>query len=175
MSLGALDKIAEASHANAQVMKRIKEAEAIDSGASAAIKALDNPIPILKWIDYGAVIAATAAQVAIIEGQHMWNGGIVQGGTQGRDSVPTMLAPGELVYNPAAPNAGIASMITNNNNSSDTHMHVYGPTINVNGSVSQKTLDSISQTTQRATNRALKSGIRQLQSSGKLSGITLHN
>lgn len=171
--LGALGKIGEASKAQAETMKRIKEGEAIVAGASAAVKALDNPVPVLKWIDFAAVVASTIAQIAIIENAKFAYGGIVTGGTKGQDSVPAMLMPGEIVYNPAHPNPALASMITNNttttNNSEASNVHIGGTTIVVQGGTDKKALRAISDVSERAIITAL----RKAQNIGKVSATGL--
>jgi hypothetical protein len=131
---------------------------------------------------YGAIEAAVEG--ALIEGVataaksqigHMANGGVVTGGIPGVDSVPAVLMPGEIVYNPARPNPALANMITSSTTSGDTHVHIQGPTIHIAGSVDSKTVASVSQATAMATKTAVHQALRQLQSDNKISGVTIRN
>jgi len=73
-SIQNLETIGKASKANAQIMKRLAQGQAIVSGALAANRALENPIPIVRWIDFGLTVAVTAGQVALIEQQQFARG-----------------------------------------------------------------------------------------------------
>jgi hypothetical protein len=186
-TMNLMGQIAEATHANAQVMKRIKEGEAVVSAAKGALGVIENsaqfianfgPVagPIAMGVEIALMAGLAAVQISQIESAKMAYGGVVQGGTPGQDSVPAMLMPGEIVYNPSHPNSALASMINNSStNNNNTNMHIYGPTININGSPDQKTIRHISQTTQRAIDNGVKQAMRNLQASGKLSGVLLRN
>jgi hypothetical protein len=177
-ALGNLQIIAEASHANAGVMKAIAMSEAAINTAVGATKALTaTPYPPVNIALMALTIAAGIAQEAIIASKPMAYGGVVTGGIPGVDSVPATLMPGEIVYNPAHPNPALASMISNSSTTNDNSntLHVYGPTINVSGDVSQKTISKISQATHEQTVKSVHSAIRTLQARGKMAGVTLYN
>ena len=185
-TIGLIDQIATATKANAQVMKRIKEGEAIISAARGALGVIENsgefignfgPIagPIAMGAEIALMVALASAQISQIESAKMAYGGIVRGGTPGIDSVPAMLMPGELVYNPAHPNPAVASMISNSTSNSTNHLHVHGPQITIQGNADQKTISKISQATHEATVKGVSQALRTLQARGKVSGITLYN
>ena len=167
-------------------MKRIKEGEAIISAARGALGVIENsgefignfgPIagPIAMGAEIALMVALASAQISQIESAKMAYGGIVRGGTPGIDSVPAMLMPGELVYNPAHPNPAVASMISNSTSNSTNHLHVHGPQITIQGNADQKTISKISQATHEATVKGVSQALRTLQARGKVSGITLYN
>ena len=185
-TLALMDQLASATSANAQVMKRIKEGEAVVSAAKGALGVVENsgefianfgPIagPIAMGAEIALMVALAGAQIAKIESAKMAYGGVVTGGIPGVDSVPALLMPGEIVYNPANPNPALASMINSNNQSSNTNLHVYGPTINISGGADQKTISRISQATQRAIDAGVKQAMRNMQQNGKLKGVALYN
>jgi hypothetical protein len=175
-ALDSLKTIAEASHASADVQKGIAIGQAIINTAVGFTKDLSTFPGPLGIIMGALTIAAGAAQIALISQQKMAYGGVVTGGVQGQDSVPAMLMPGEIVYNPQHPNPALSSMINNaTTNTTSNNMHVYGPTITINGNPSQKTIGQIAQITQVHIDRGVKQAIRNMQNSGKLAGITMHN
>jgi hypothetical protein len=109
-------------------------------------------------VELAGIIAEAVYQVQQIESAKMAYGGIARGGTPGVDSIPAMLMPGEVVYNPAHPNPALASMIgggmSNSNNQQTTHIHM-APIV-VNGNVSKSTAAEIGRVTQKALISALK-------------------
>ena len=126
--------------------------------------------PPLAIAAAAAAIAAGLANVQQIASAKMAYGGIVSGGTPGEDSVPAMLMPGEVVWNPAHPNPALASMITNTDNSSATshNYHISMP-ITIHGSPTNTTVAQIGEVTEKALVRALK----RAQNMGKISATGL--
>ena len=160
--------ITGANKRNAQEKKNIARVEAFINTAVGITEAIPN-IPLMVM----AGVMGIAQQVAIQNAQFAY-GGVVRGGTPGIDSVPAMLMPGELVYNPAHPNPALAAMITNNSTTSsgDTHhYHIGSPQIVVNGNPSPSTVAQLGEVTQNA----LLTAIRKAQNMGKLSasGLTV--
>jgi hypothetical protein len=181
-TLTSLSVIADGFKANAQVKKRIAEGEAIISGGKAALGVIENsgefigtfgPVagPILMGAEIALIIAETAAQVSKIESAKMAYGGIARGGTPGVDSIPAMLMPGEVVYNPAHPNPALASMIgggmSNSNNQQVTNIHM--PPIIINGNASRTTTAEMG----RVTQKALISALKEAQVNGNVSATGL--
>jgi hypothetical protein len=166
MMLGSFEKVGEAMGASADEMKEIRMGEAIIAGAQAAIQALALPFPV-NWIQEMAILAETGAQMALIQQQKFNKGGVVQGGVPGVDSVPALLTPGEIVFNPANPNSALASMITNNTG------HTFQTSISVQGNASPSTVKSIESAVYKSTLQALK----KAQNLGHLSakGLTVRN
>jgi hypothetical protein len=79
-------------------MKPAKIAEAISNTALGVSKALGSTIPPYNFALAALVAAAGALEVKTIQAQEFASGGIVQG-VGNRDTVPTMLTPGELILN----------------------------------------------------------------------------
>jgi hypothetical protein len=120
-AIGALQKIGQASRANAQTMKRIEQGQALAGGAVAAIRALQNPVPILRWVDFAATIAATAAQVAIINNQSYATG---TAGAPGGWSFVGERGP-ELINLPKGAQVLNASETKNNTTNNSGHTLVF--------------------------------------------------
>jgi hypothetical protein len=124
--ISSLQKIAQASHANANTMKRLEQGQAIAAGALAAVRALENPVPGLRWIDFWATVGATAGQVAIIEQQKFWKG---TGGASGGLSMINERG-GELVDLPRGSVVHTASetknLTTNQNGGNSMTVHIHG-------------------------------------------------
>lgn len=115
-------------------------------------------------------VAAGLSNVQQIAAQKMAYGGVVTGGVPGQDSVPAMLMPGEVVYNPAHPNPALESIITNtdNSNTSSHNYHISMP-ITIHGNPTNTTVAQIGEVTEKALVRALK----RAQNMGKISGLTV--
>jgi hypothetical protein len=178
-ALSNLSTIAEAAHAGAEAEKAIAIGKAIVNTAVGFTKDLTEypgPLGIAMGI---LTLAAGAAQIASIEQQKMAYGGIAQGGIQGQDSIPAMLMPGEIVYNPAHPNPSLASLIqgsgVGSTSGDTTHMHIYGAQISVSGPVDKKTISNIGQAVKEHTIKGVHEALRTLQNRGKISGVTLFN
>ena len=164
-ALGNLQIIAEATHANARTMKAIAISQAIINTAVGVTKDLSEYSMPLAAIMAALTIAAGAAEIATISQQKMAYGGVVRGGTPGVDSVPAMLMPGEIVYNPANPNPAIASMIQGNTTSNNnTTNHIGGTTVIINGNPSKSDIEAVG----KITERSLIAALRKAQNSGKI-------
>jgi hypothetical protein len=179
MTIKSLETIAEATHANATVRKRIQQGAALVDGAravmggwSAASQLQPYPVMLAAGIASTVLIGAeTAAQIAIIEQQKMAYGGVVTGGTAGQDSVPAMLMPGEIVYNPAHPNPALASIIggsSTTNNNGNVNIHMSGAVV-VQGSPSRYDLKLIQDHIDKGVTKALQ----KAQIMGKLNASGL--
>jgi hypothetical protein len=183
VSVDSMTSIANATKANAQVKKRLAEGEAVISGGKAALGVIENsgqfissfgPIagPILMGVELAGIIAEAVYQVQQIESAKMAYGGVARGGTPGVDSIPAMLMPGEVVYNPAHPNPALASMIngggmSNSNNQQTTHIHM-APIV-IQGNASKTTTAEIG----RVTQKALISALKEAQVNGNVSASGL--
>jgi hypothetical protein len=100
----------------------------------------------------------------------MGAGGVVQGGVSGRDSVPALLMPGEIVYNPALPDPNLANMITGGSSGHTTHTtHLNMGDIHIHGNASPQTVQAV----QRATERGVMSALKRMQQSGKVTATGL--
>jgi hypothetical protein len=125
-ALSALNTIGQASKANAQVMRKIAQGQAIASGALAAIRALENPVPLLRWLDFSATLGATAGQVALIEQQQFWRG---TGGSMEGQALVGEHGP-ELINMPRGSVIHTASetrnLTTNNNGGNVVNVHIHG-------------------------------------------------
>jgi hypothetical protein len=176
ITLSSLSSIAEATKANSQVKRRIAEGEAIISGGKAALGVIENsgqfistfgPVagPILMGVELAGIIAEAVVQVQKIESAKMKYGGVVTGGTPGQDSVPAMLMPGEVVYNPANPNSALASIIgsSTTNNAGNVHIHM-GGAVSIQGSPSRGDLKTIQDHIDKGVTKAL----RRAQNLGKV-------
>jgi len=80
--------------------KRMAFIQALINTALAATNALATGVPIYKWIDFAAVLAAGAFQAAAISAQSFADGGLVYGETlarvgeyPGASSNPEVIAP----------------------------------------------------------------------------------
>lgn len=80
-----------------RVAQAASVAKAIMNTAEGVTKALAIGGPILGPILAGTMYAAGAVQIATIKSQGFAKGGLVEGGTLGRDSVPAMMQQGEIV------------------------------------------------------------------------------
>jgi hypothetical protein len=122
--------------------------------------------PIMEGAEISTTVAATIAQIAkIASAKTMAYGGIATGGIQGRDSIPALLMPGEVVYNPMHPNPALASLIGGSSNTTNTSTtHIHAGTIVVQGNVDQKTVNRIAEVSERA----LVSAMRKAQVMGKI-------
>ncbi|MDD5363398.1 MAG: hypothetical protein PHN88_14825 [Ignavibacteria bacterium] len=125
-ALSALQKIGQASKANARTMKNLERGQAIAAGALAAIRALQNPAPFLKWADFTAVGLATGAQLAIIDRAGFWKG---SGGTsdgpawvneRGRELID--LPRGSVVHTASE----TKNLTTNNSGGNTVNVHIHG-------------------------------------------------
>lgn len=145
------------------------------SAISAYNSAVKTPIvgPILGPVAAGVAIAFGLENVAKIATMKMAYGGIAAGGIAGQDSIPAMLMPGEIVYNPAHPNPALAAMITNNSTTSNNGhtYHIGSPQITINGNASSSTVAQIREVSETAVLNA----IRRAQNMGKFSasGLTI--
>jgi hypothetical protein len=175
-TLGIMSDLADASKASAQVKQRIAEGEALVSAGKAAMGVLANtesyigsfgPVggPIAMGVEIALLAAEAAAQISKIESAKMAYGGVVRGGTPGVDSVPTMLMPGEVVYNPAMPNPALASMISTQSTSNESNIHLGGMSIVVQGNADRSTVNQLAAVTEKAVISALK----KAQNNGKIS------
>jgi hypothetical protein len=118
-------------------------------------------------------IAAGLANVQMIAAQKMAYGGVVTGGVPGQDSVPAMLMPGEIVYNPAHPNPVLSSIISEDNSTTSSHHYHISMPITVHGNPTNTTVAKIGEVTERAVINALK----RAQNLGKISapGLVLRS
>ena len=74
--------------------------QALINTAVGITKAFATLPPPFNFIQAGVIGAAGAAQVAFIQSQKFADGGWVEGGTKGKDSVHAMLMPDEFVLKP---------------------------------------------------------------------------
>lgn len=123
--------------------------------------------PIAMGVEIGLIAGIFAEQIANISAQKMAAGGVVQGGTPGRDSVPAMLMPGEIVYNPARPDPNLRNMISGSPSTSTTHINTGD--IHIHGNASPQTVGAI----KRAQEAGILSALRKWQQSGKVSATGL--
>ena len=123
--------------------------------------------PVAMGVEIALIAGIFAEQLAKISAQKMAAGGVVQGGVSGRDSVPALLMPGEIVYNPARPDPNLASMITGGSSSSITHINTGD--IHIHGNASHQTVQAV----QRATERGVMSALKRMQQSGKVTATGL--
>lgn len=185
-ALSSMSMIADATKANAQVKKRIAEGEAIISAGKAALGVLENsggflkafgPVAgyIMEGLELAGITAEAVMQVQKIEGAKMAYGGVLRGGIPGRDSVPVMGMPGEIMYNPAHPNPALAAMISQNAGSTttSTETHIHMGSIIVNGNADKRTQAAM----QDAVDKGLTSALRKAINSGKISanGLVVRN
>ena len=181
VTLDMLSKTLEGHKGTAIARKRIAQGEALISGAQGIMGVLSNTDAYMKYlgvvagpiamgVEMGLIGAMTLSQLGTIERSKFAYGGRVTGGTPGQDSVPAMLMPGEIVYNPALPDPRLASMI--NNQSSNT-VHIGGTQVIVQGTVSRRQINDIGVVTERA----LINAMRKAQVMGKISanGMKIRN
>lgn len=179
-TLGMLDQLTAGSKKSAGLHKTIAEGEALVSAGSAEMGVLENSGKFIKWmgpiagpivmgVEMALIAGLAAEQIATIASAKMAYGGVATGGISGSDSVPAMLMPGEIVYNPAHPNPALASMITNTENTANTHNYHISMPITVHGNPTNTTIAKIGEVTERA----LLSAMRRAQNSGKLSATGL--
>jgi len=169
--LGMMSQLAEATSANAQLKKRLAEGEAVVSAGKGVLGVIENsgqfmemgPIagPILMGAEIAMIVALAGAQIAKIESAKMAYGGVVTGGTQGQDSVPAMLMPGEIVYNPAHPNPALANMI-GNTTTSNSNVVNNGHTFNI---MIPQNVDA------KSIEKSVLSAIKKSQTMGKIQTI----
>jgi len=115
-------------------------------------------------VEAAAAIGFGLSNVQQIASAKMAYGGVVTGGIEGRDSVPAMLTPGEIVYNPEHPNPVLASMITNTNNNNDvSHYHLSMP-ITIHGNPSDTSVARAGEIFQKH----LFAALRKAQQMGKV-------
>ena len=172
--LAMLSKTLEGHKGTAIARKRIAQGEALVSGAQGVMGVLANTDEYLKWlgpvagpiaegVELGLIAAMTVSQLGVIERSKMAYGGVVTGGTPGVDSVPAMLMPGEVVFNPALPDSRLASQFGNHT------ANIGGTTIVVQGNVSKSSINQIGQVTEKA----LISALRKAQYMGKITARDL--
>ncbi len=152
------------------IIDTYKSAESIYAGFSTLPFGLGIPMGIAGAAAAIGFGLSNVQQIANQDPRKMAYGGVVTGGVPGQDSVPAMLMPGEVVYNPAHPNPALASMV--NNTSSESHnYHIGSPQIIIHGNPSTSTISQIGEVTQNA----LLTAIRKAQNMGKLSasGLTV--
>lgn len=180
-TLGYLSEMADGFKANAQLKKRLGEAEVVIDTAKAVMniwagQTVPAPAgPILSAAESALAIGAGIAEIAKIESTKMAYGGIAHGGIPGVDSIPVLMQEGEIAYNPAHPNPALASMIsggTTTNNQMQT-THISGPTIHVHGDIDSKTVKAIGNITQKALINAIKTA--QVNGNISASGLVIRH
>lgn len=143
------------------------------SAVSAYNSAVKTPIvgPVLGPIAAGIAVAAGLVNVQKIATTKFAYGGVATGGTPGVDSVPAMLMPGEVVYNPNNPDPRLLSMI--NSNAGGSTIHVGGTQVVIQGNVSKGTVAEIG----KVTEKALITAMRKAQAMGKINatGMKIRN
>jgi hypothetical protein len=180
-TIGMLSNIADAFKANSILKKRLAEGEAIVQGGKGVLGVIENtgsyigafgPVagPIAEGVEIGLIVANTAAEISKIESAKMAYGGIVRGGTAGIDSVPTMLMPGEIVYNPAMPNPALASAMGGNTSTSNTNIHLGDTHITIQGNASSQTVSDIKGAIQSENQRKrqMMADLKEFQTNGKI-------
>lgn len=180
-SISLLKKLSAASKEDALLHKTIAMGEAGISAGKGILGVLENTDKFIKWFGPVAGPVVMGAEIALIAGiaaeqiykissAKMAAGGVVTGGISGQDSVPAMLMPGEIVYNPANPNPNLARMITNTTSNTNT---IYGPRIYIQGNPDRNTISAIGEVTEKA----LINAMRRAQMMGKINapGLTIRN
>jgi hypothetical protein len=182
-SLDMMSQLTAGSKKAAGLHKTIAIGEALVSAGSAEMGVLENSGKFIKWlgpiagpitmgVEMALIAGLAAEQIANIASAKMAYGGVATGGTPGQDSVPAMLMPGEIVYNPAHPNPALASMITNNSSTS-SHTYQISMPITIHGNPTSTTIAKVGEVTEKA----LLSAMRRAQNMGKLSasGLTIRH
>jgi|GEM_PF-4320211 len=99
-------------------------------------------------------IATGLENVAKIDSAKMAAGGVVSVGEPGRDSVPAMLMPGEIVYNPTRPDPNLANMISSTTAGNTSHLHMGD--IHIHGNADSRTVAAFGKAQEQAVLNALK-------------------
>jgi hypothetical protein len=179
-TLQMLTTIADASKANAQVKKRLAEAEAIVSGGKAVLGIVENqgqfisafgPIagPIAEGVEISLTVAEVAAQISKIEsakfarGTSFAPGGMALVGEEGP----------ELVNLPRGSQVLTNAQTSNYFNSGGDHIHFHSPQIIIHGNPDQKTIGRMTQAFNEAFTQNTHKAMRTLQTRGKLPGTTI--
>jgi hypothetical protein len=123
--------------------------------------------PIAEGVEIALITGIFAEQLANISAQKMAAGGVVSGGVPGRDSVPALLMPGEIVYNPARPDPTLANMITASQGGHTTHINTGD--IHIHGNADGRTVAAV----QKATERGVLIALKKMQQSGKVTATGL--
>ena len=180
-TLSMMDQLTAGSKKAAGLHKATASGEALVSAGEAEMGVIENsgkfiktfgPVagPIIMGVEMAMIAGIAAEQIASIAAAKMGYGGVVRGGTPGVDSVPAMLMPGEIVYNPVHPNPALASMISNTDNSSAvSHHYNISMPITIHGNPTNTTIAKVGEVTEKA----VLSAMRRLQNTGKISAIGL--
>jgi len=173
-ALSQIDTLVKGMKGGAGAKKAIAMAEAgVDAGIgimgvvtnSKAYIANFGPVggPIAMGVEIALITGIFAEQLANISSQKMAAGGVVSGGIPGRDSVPALLMPGEIVYNPARPDPNLANMISGGGGSTTTQ-HLNMGDIHIHGNANSATVAALG----KAQEKAVYTALRRMQQSGRL-------
>jgi hypothetical protein len=171
--LGQIAQLLEGHKEFIGLYKTMAIAQATMDTYAAAISAYNSAVktpivgPVLGPIAAGVAIGFGLENVGKIASQKFAYGTKVTGGVPGQDSVPAMLMPGEIVYNPALPNPSLLEGV------GDNYTNIGGTQIHVHGNVSKGTVAEIG----RVTEKALISAMRKAQVLGKITsnGLKIRN